>query len=373
MTHRVYAAAVSLLLLTRATVAGVVERRGTEPALEGEITRVDDAGVWVRSPMGATHFIPWDRVRGVSGSGEGSALQERMAVAEDLWRARSRVERNDTTLAEPLLERLFERYRGRTHETALVVAEGLLRCRLARADHALALVPALEVARMKRADVTTDSYSRLPAILDPATSLCTVLAPAWLPSPLLGALEHDLAGYDAHGDDVVAALAGLYRRAVGQSMGRPGPEAALEAPQHPGVELLQLLVDGNAADADRRRTARERLTRLSATLPEWAEAWARFGIGLSLLREGGIGRQRRGVVSLLHLPARFGRRQPYLAGLALAYGAAALERSGDADGAAVLRAELQTSFPHHPVHAVGIERVGLPPPETGITLHEEAP
>ena len=33
------------------------------------------------------------------------------------------MERNDTALAEPLFERLFETYKGQTNETALVVAE----------------------------------------------------------------------------------------------------------------------------------------------------------------------------------------------------------------------------------------------------------
>ncbi|MHC4421626.1 MAG: PH domain-containing protein, partial [Planctomycetota bacterium] len=158
--------ALGSLLITVAAAADVVERRGAAPVIEGEVTVIDDAGVTVRSPLGAVHFVAWDRVRRVETERERPELQKHWETAVDLWRARSRVERNDTTLAEPLLERLFERYRGRTHETALVVAEGLLRCRIARADHVLAIVPALEVARLRRAGVKTEAYANLAPVFD---------------------------------------------------------------------------------------------------------------------------------------------------------------------------------------------------------------
>ena len=76
-------------------------------------------------------------------------------------------------------------------------------------------------------------------------------------------------------------------------------------------------------------------------------------LGRSLLQETGIGRRQRGMVGLLHLPARFGLDQPYLAGLALAHVAAALEESGDAEAASSLRLELVRRFPNHPVHQAG--------------------
>ena len=174
-----------VLVIAASARADLVERRGSEPPVEGKITRIDDAGVTVRSDLGAFHFVPWDRVRHVEAKEQDPLLARRMETATRLWRARSRVERHDTTLAEPILERLFERYHGQTHETALVVAEGLLRCRLAPGDHVRAVLPALETARLRRADVTTDSYANLTAVIDESTSLCPLLAPAWLPSPLL--------------------------------------------------------------------------------------------------------------------------------------------------------------------------------------------
>ena len=354
------AAVIVLAILASPARGDRIELRGAAAAIQGEITGVDDAGITLRGESGDSRLVPWDRVRRVAGKPPGkwvAAVGPRMSMAVELWRARSRVERNDTTLAEPLLERLFERYRGRSHETALVVAEGLLRCRLARFDHALAVIPALEVARLRRTGVRTDSYSMLPAVMDAQRALCTALAPAWLSTGLLASLEHDLAGYDGQGDEVVAALANLYRRAVRQTLGSATSVASEPAPDpgdHPGVALVELLVDCTAQEADRRRTAREALTRMVPRLPEWAEAWARFHIGLSLVGEPGIGRRQRGMVSLIHLPARFARSLPYLAGLALGHAAEALAEAGQSDAAATLRIQLQKDFPDHPIHAADL-------------------
>ena len=353
------------LILVEALVASslradVVERRGTEGVIEGRIA-IDDAGVHVASPKGADHFVPWDRVRRVDATHPPPGLDRWMPVAVELWRARSRVERNDTALAEPLFERLFERYRGKTHTTALVVAEGLLRCRLAHRAHARAVIPALEVARLRRAGVSTDSYSMLPPVLDEPTALCPALAPAWAPTRALERLRHDLAAYDPQDDGVVDALARLYRRAVAIQLGLAQDErtdADVSWPRHPGVDRLHLLVECTADDAARRQAARQRLARAFADSPSWSEAWARFHIGLSLMRETGIGRQQRGLLSLLHVPARFGREQPYLAGLALAYVAEALEASGDRESAATLRAELAERFPDHPARRGGDDLLG---------------
>ena len=350
-----------VLLIAASTRADLVERRGSEPPVAGEITRIDDAGVTVRSDLGAFHFVPWDRVRRVEAKDRDPRLAGQMEMATRLWRARSRVERHDTTLAEPILERLFEQYRGKTHETALVVAEGLLRCRLARGDHVRAVIPALETARLRRADVTTDSYANLTAVIDESTSLCPLLAPAWLPSPLLAKLQHDLGEYDAHGDEIVAAVASLYRKAVQHTLGELGPQAASPAsPDHAGVRLLSRVVACGAVDAKERQTARMALARRVADRPAWAQAWSRLHIGLSLVGETGLGRQQQGIVSLLHVPARFANSQPYLTGLALAYAAKALEASGDSEGAASLRVELRQTLPNHPVHALDASSLKLP-------------
>ncbi len=328
----------------------MVERRGGQPALEGDVTAVDDAGVTIKSNGGATHFVAWDRVRSVDTKLAEPKMAEYLEVAVDLWRARSRVERGDTALAEPLLERLFERYRGHSHATALAVAEGLLRCRIARSEQVLAVVPALEVARIRRAGITTEAYSTLAPAVDPAYALCTSLPPTFMPSPLLETLSRDLEGYNARGDQVVAGLREGYRRAAQRGLGQPGT-GAFPAGEDPGVLLLRRLEACLDADPDRRGAAREALRRALPAMPEWAEAWARYQLGVARLEEDSVEARQEGAVSLIHLPARFGRTQPYLAGLSLDRVAQFLEQTGDAGAAAALRHELQRSYSNHPLLA----------------------
>lgn len=331
----------------------VVERRGTEPKLEGRVSKVDECGVELSSESGARYTVPWDRVRRVVMDHANPALEEFKETATNLWRARTRLERNDTALAEPLFERLFETYRGHKHETALVVSEGLLRCRLARGGQDLAVISALEVARLRRAGIKTASYSTMPPVVDEHTGLCTSLPPAWATVSALIKVERDLASYDAQGDTVVAALALLYRQAIRRQLGMdPVQEEKPLAADQPGVILLRTITDLGSKDAPRRNSARESLSRDLASLPNWAQAWARYFIGVSLLGESGVGRQQSGLLSLVYLPARFAGDQPYLAGLALAKLADACESSGETAAATSLRADLASRFPNHPVLAV---------------------
>jgi hypothetical protein len=349
----------------------IVERRGDEPALRGRITLIDDGGVTIISDLGAVHTISWDRVRAVKGEVIEPDLDRWMEAGEKLWRARTRLERGDAALAEPLFERLFETYRGRTHETALMVAEGVLRCRLSRSENAMAVIPALEAARLRRANITTSSYAALPPAIDHGTALCPHVPPIWIASPASARLASELLEYDAQGDEVIAAIAALYRQAILQQLDEPARHARLAGPvvtRHPGVIFLRDVVESRSADASQREVARTRLVRRIDSLPEWGEAWARFHLGLSLLGESGEGRPQRGAVMLAHLPANHGGAQPYLAGLALAYMAGMLEASGQADGAASLRAELHQRFPHHPVHRAESEI--FKPPARDLALND---
>lgn len=349
------------LILAHAVWGDIVHRRGIEPAIEGRVSMMDDSGVTVRTELGAVRFVAWDRVRWVETELTDPRLEGFLELAEDLWRARSRLERRDSQLAEPLLERLFERYRSQTHETALVVAEGLLRCRLDRGDHTLAVIPALESARIRRAGVNTDSYAMLGELIDEETALCTLLAPVWTPGPAVRRLQRDLESYDAQGDEVIAAIARLYRRAARQQAGMPKEASANEQwPDHPGVELLQVLVDCISDDSGRRQAARQKLTGGLDAAEPWLQAWRRFHLGLSQIGESGLGRRQRGMVNLLHLPGRFAVTQPYLAGLALAVVCEDLESEGQSDLAASLRIELTERYPGHTVHAAIADDLPVP-------------
>jgi hypothetical protein len=106
-----------------------VERRGGLPTLTGEVLLVSGGGVEIRTDSGVRQLVPWDQVREVTSEGHEIQLRNFRDTGEMVWRARLRVERHDTALAEPLFERLFEEYRGETNQTALVVSEGVAACR----------------------------------------------------------------------------------------------------------------------------------------------------------------------------------------------------------------------------------------------------
>lgn len=327
-----------------------VERRGSEAALEGTIRLMDDNGVSIQSATGAEMLVTWDHVRKITTNDPSlkSKASEFQDTATALWRARSRLERGDYALAEPLFERLFAQYRGRPNETALIVSEGLLRCRLQRSANDAAVLPALETIRLRRKGVKTSAYQSLSPLFDEATSLCVRLPPAWTPSATLPRVEIDLKTYDAQGDTTVAAIASLYRTAIRQQLGLAAEDVRKLADDQPGVVLLQLLVKGLDPDAGQRAVSRTALEKRLPDLPAWAQAWCRYVIGVSLLAETGVGRHEAALVSLAYMPASYQRDQPYLAALALAMMVLELQRMGESESAAALRSDLIRDFPNHP-------------------------
>lgn len=354
VVHSSICAFVLLCVCTFAS-ADTIERRGGESAVQGRIMAIDDAGIGISPESGgASIVLSWDRVRSVDMDFRDPKLDRYLAVAMDMWRARSRIERGDYAMAEPILTKYFERYRGQTNETALVVAEGLMRCRLARQANDQAVIPALETARLLRAKQTTLSYAPLPSLIDQRTSLCITLPPAFAITPGLTNLQRELSDYRANDDSVIAAMSGLYRQAVQQLLRSEVSETPLgKAADHPGVLLLQMLVHANSANDSLRSVARDKLTGSLGSLQPWTLAWARYAIGQSWLRNSGKGQQQAGLVSMIHVPAQFATDQPYLSGLAMATISEWLEVNGQVESAAALRLELQTTYPVHP--ALGTE------------------
>lgn len=364
------AVAVAIVLAGATVDADVVVLRGGADPLDGTVVEVTDAGVSVETEPGAIRLVRWDRVRSVDATNpdHARAVAERLEFAETLWRARSRLQRGDAALAEPLFARAFERIRGRTDETALIAAEGLLRCRLAQADQAAAVVPALETMRLRRAQVTTDVYAHLPPLFDEETGLCRFLPPVWLARPTLRASFSDVSAYETD-DPVVTAVANAYRVSLARALGLPPSEEPPDV-DDPGVDFLRLLLRGEDAEESVRNSARRTLLRGVEERAPFARAWSRFVVGRSLLREPDRLRRQRGVIQLLHVPVRHGRLQPYLAGLALE-----LVGSSPADvvppaSSSAIRAELASRFPYHPVRALP-DAASAPPPHAAPSDPED--
>ena len=357
-------AIVALLLSSGATGQVVLRGGGTPP--EGQVVGVGEEGVVIETgrtqagPRSSTRvIIGWDRVRSVGGAFAGDA-QAYMDVATDAWRARYRLERGDTVAAEPLFEKLFERYEGKAGPTAAVVAEGLLACRLHRGAQAGAVMPwlSLMMAEAGRGEGAVwferDRASSLERVIDPATGLAPALPPIWLDSPASRAIASssemaEVRTSDSQEKQVAASLANLYQFAARFEAGQDGDGMPRTARGSDAVSLVSDIVKARAGDQRERTTARESLqVRIDRNRGTWVEAWCRVGLGRSLLSELEPEQRRLGVVQLLHVPARFREDQAYLAGLALAEAIVALEDLGDDVAASVLRRDLFEGYGGHP-------------------------
>ena len=207
--------AAGCLLLADAASAETVQRRdGLDPLTAAQLDfRV--GGVQCTRESGATMLIPWDRVRAIDDI-EDPSLREAWAIqqpiAEQLWRARARVQRGDARLAEPLFELHFDRMMSdlEDSELRLIVAEGLLRVRLARGAIEEALPAALETIRLRRAGLTTDRYQSLPDIIDERFWLIPALPPITTDQVQTQRLPERLRPWVDSEDPFVRALASGY-------------------------------------------------------------------------------------------------------------------------------------------------------------------
>jgi hypothetical protein len=350
---------------------GSVELRGDSGSAGGEVRAIDITGITLGDDGAGRRFlVGWDRVRATRGAAS-IASAVFAPVAADVWRARSRIERDDWRAAEPLFEQLFTVYRGNGGPTAAVVAEGLLRCRLRRASQASAVWAWLELVRVhrEREKPVAGSPPPLPppqwvggviamrAVRDEQTSLVAALPPVWLSERSLRVFVESpdwamyTPGADGKGvDPVVAELASLYRAAaVFELEGKLSQPIGAPSSSHPGVMLTRDMVLSRVGDEKQRSESRRALQkRIDEGCPRWVDVWCRVGIGRSLLAEAGDTERALGVVSLLHVPARYGDEYAALAGTALAQAAAGLHTMGDEDGARAVVEELRRVYPTHP-------------------------
>lgn len=347
-----------------------LELRGERHASGEPVVGVGLQGVTVGE---APVLIPWAEVRSVGG--EWAEEAERfLPYAEKAWRARSRLRRGDAIAAEPLLEELFHAYAWRRGPTSAMVAEGLLRARLRRGSQPGAVEPWLALLHARSGDLSFEQES--PPVVDAATGLAPALPPIWLADPAVEAFGRDGLESAAEGPphgDVAGLLLRWYRAAAAFEAGLEF-ELPEERSRHPGVVLVQEVVLSRAGDFEQRRTAREALRqRIDSAEGTWVEAWARAGLGRSLLGEAQDEQRRRGVLHLLHLPVRFSGEHPHLAGLALAEAAVALDELGDRRAAAALAADLRARYADHP--ALGWRRLRPlgPPGETLSRTTNDAP
>lgn len=335
---------------------------GDRVAPPGEVFAVAPEGVVLEDPFGVHRTVRWDHIRAVRGEHAAEA-EPFMSIARLAWRARTRLERGDAVTAEPAFEEIYPMYEGLGGEMASVVAEGLLRCRLRRSAQTAAVRPWLSYLVSEGAPPYRSRMAgALRPACDEATGLVPSLAPVWLKTPAVDAFARsepivvwDEAG--AAGPRRAEILATLYRHAArfecGLEDGPPPLALSTGDLADAGVRLVHAIVAARCGDEAERQAARQILEEERAraagggSSSAWIEAWCRLGIGRSLLREIDPEQRRLGVVELLHLPARFGVSQPYLAGLALAEAIVVLDDLGDSGGAASLLVEMRNDYTTH--------------------------
>ncbi len=324
-----------LLCVLVTPVSAQVQLRGGR-LTNDSIVAITPQGVEVGGT--APRIISWDRVQTVEGEFAEDAAA--FASVSDLaWRARTRLARGDIMMAQPLFEELFEQYRDSDGPLSLMIAEGLLQCRLANLAQSSAVEPWLVAMRLRRAGVTIAGERPDASMLDAELFLAPQLPPIWLEDTATSAMvldEPDEAGPRA-------ALARLYARAQGADV------ETITSSDDAAVSLVIQIIAAGSAEASTRADARQWLRAgLSRDEGTWKEAWRRAAIGRSFLLERSSADRRRGMVQLLHVPARFGDSQRYLAGVCLALVADALEQDGDTLGAAAIHDELVEFDSTHP-------------------------
>ncbi|MFM9996383.1 MAG: hypothetical protein ACKVU4_11355 [Phycisphaerales bacterium] len=371
MIARACAVAVLAHAFIAHTGSAQAELRGEEAAPPGPIVGVDEQGVTIGPTEPAAGgpatpvVIGWDRVRGILGprAAEFDAYRDQSDMA---WRARTRLERGDAPAAEPLLEKLFQTHAGKRGPTAALVAEGLLRCRLGRGAHVAAIeawLATLAAAGAPGAPAFHPDWASeagLAPVIDPATGLVPAIPPIWVgpgASQVLGTSRWPGSSEAAPATKPMM-LAALYAVAANFEAGQDVSLPQIDSTDA-GVQLVRLVVQSRVGDAAQRHAARttlqQRLPKPGAgpesvsPAPPWVEAWCRAAVGRSLIREPELEQKQLGIVELLLVQVRCRQGHPYLGGVALAEASAALAETGDAAGAASLRAELLSQYPEHPV------------------------
>ena len=345
---------IAIMLMAGMSSADVVVLQDGAGSYVGSIMASDESSLRMETQAGQRMTLPWDIIRSVqfeNASTEPASMQARLDRADRIWRARKRLQRGDAALAEPEFERLFEPSSTRRGETDLIIAEGLLRCRLNRGALADAVVPALEAPRLRSLKVETSRFDELVPVHDSRTELCIYLPPAWPRGQSVARQIKQVAEWDAGGNDDLSAMAARYLRLLElheQELTGEVPTGELAESSHPGVELLDLAIKSRSDDPDTRRSARSSLKQRLASREDWQLPWYRYLMGTSMLREPGDGMRRQGLVELAWIPARHAQKHPYLAGLSLADMALDLSVRGDHGAASRLESELKNNYPNHP-------------------------
>lgn len=255
--------------------------------------------------------VPWAEVFEIEGGwGEAEAYR---SVARSLHRAEMRLARGDAGGALRALEPFAGPYLDSTGPTSGAIASALAMARLMRDDRAGATAAWL-AWRAAPAGPTR-------AWIDPETALAPGLPPVFTQRDARAfvASRRDLPDGSEHAGSLAEMYGAAAHAFAGTLSSTPeGPPTRLRA--DPGVRLVWEVVRARAdTDAAGRRAARESLERrLRSGGPAWERAWARLGIGGSMLAEPDRTQADAGAAELIAVVLFHQDTAPGLADLAAA-------------------------------------------------------
>lgn len=356
-----------LALAGGASAIDRVERRGGMPDVTGTLLRYDEGGVTVRTTSGLDVEVGWDRIRSVDAARPPADLRRLLERGDDLWRARVRLQRGAYDLAEAGFARHFEALAGGDDRLSLLVAEGLLRCRLVRGANAEAVVPMVHAVRLRARGLELPWDGELDPVIDARTGLCPALPPAWLADEALERALDDVTRLRL-ADGVALATARRYADAMRRTL---DPSAAPADPGDAPTAGLAFLDAVLAAESGDDPLALARTAEVGAAESadlRWREAWARLAVGVAAANTlvdaaGDVAQAERTdatdtVLDLLHVTARFAADLPYAAGLALREAAAILDAVGRGEEADRLRLDLRQRWAGHPLATTRLDARG---------------
>lgn len=320
------AAAIGTLLA--ASVTSQVVLRGESEPIDAPVVRITPGGVEVGGEQPGV--LSWDRVKLVLGpDSEGAARHLRLGG--QAWRARTRLDRGDLGLACPLFAALLDEVRDQEGPTRPVIGAGALACCLALRDHEGALEAWLimqggEWSGPGRPESIIED-------IDGSTGLAPMLPPMWAGDEGLPGIIDRLRDFERD------RVGRWYLAAAGAQLGVAGvPSAGTLDSRSEAEHLVAAIVIALHQEGERRTIARGVLEQeIESNRDGWREAWARLGLGVSLLRDGDQSLKDQGVAHLVHIPARFAESLPRPARLATLALAEEMTRRGDAGTAARLR------------------------------------
>lgn len=344
-----------------------IELRDSMGRREVETIREDADGMSIRSSDGNTvieQSLRWDQIRAVEGGTPSAERAARLALGEQLWRARTRLARGDfvgargafTDAAALMNAQTNAQTNAQARVQRWMVLEGLARTSLVMPEDAARVAQALEAAALRSQVGALDGWLVGGDAFDARSGLMLTVPPAWLDAQraaAAGASLDSAAARAREAQDLVAAgiLESAGRIAAAEA-GKPRPAASAvttAAPQgalRKGRQLIDSWADALSDNAEARKRARQKLAQMERSEEGALRLLAIYAQGRSLALENDPEEVRRGVGKMLLIPAAHADAIPPLTEVALAQSAEALARIRDDASAAILRVARESLQDH---------------------------